>query len=197
MGKIWLTSDLHLGHDREFIYGPRGFDSIEEHDKTIIKNWNELVSWDDEVWLLGDCMLGDNESGCRKLNQLAGNIRIIAGNHDTATRIQMYANIRPTILTMGLAYILKYQGYSFYLSHYPTITSNLDDNKPLNRRVIGVTGHCHTKNKFKDMNKGLIYHVELDAHNNKPILLDNIIEDIKYFISLDKNDQKRLYENEI
>ena len=87
MSRIWLCSDLHFGHDKEFLYGPRGFDSIEEHDKTIIKNWNELVSWDDEVWLLGDCMLGDNESGCRKLNQLAGNIRIITGNHDTATPI--------------------------------------------------------------------------------------------------------------
>lgn len=181
MGKIWLCSDLHLGHDKDFIWGPRGFNSIEEQDNTIIKNWNELVSWDDEVWLLGDCMLGDNEAGVRKLNQLAGNIRIIAGNHETPTRIQMYANIRPTILTMGLAYILKYQGYSFYLSHYPTICTNEDSDKPLKRQVINLCGHSHTSDKFHDMDKGLIYHCELDAHNNKPILLDNIIEDIKNY----------------
>ena len=170
-----------LGHDKNFIYGPRGFDSIEEHDKTIIKNWNELVSWDDEVWLLGDCMLNDNEGGIRKLNQLAGKIYIIAGNHDTTNRIQMYANIRPTILTMGLAYILKYQGYSFYLSHYPTLTANGDMDKPLKRQVINLAGHRHCKNKYCDMDKGLIYHVELDAHNNKPVLLDDIIKDIKKY----------------
>ena len=170
-----------LGHDKDFIYGPRGFDSIEEHDKTIIKNWNELVSWDDEVWLLGDCMLNDNEGGIRKLNQLAGKIYIIAGNHDTTNRIQMYANIRPTILTMGLAYILKYQGYSFYLSHYPTLTANGDMDKPLQRQVINLAGHRHCKNKYCDMDKGLIYHVELDAHNNKPVLLDDIIKDIKKY----------------
>lgn len=179
MSRIWICSDLHFGHDKDFIYGPRGFDSIEEHDKTIIKNWNELVSWNDEVWLLGDCMLGDNEAGCRKLNQLAGQIYIIAGNHDTATRIQMYVNIRPTIHVMGLAYIIKYQGYHFYLSHYPTIVSNYDDDKPLKRKLINICGHSHTQNKFKDIDKGLIYHAELDAHNNKPILLDTIIEDIK------------------
>lgn len=182
MGKIWLTSDLHLGHDKEFIWGPRGFNSVEEHDQTIIKNWNSLVSPDDEVWVLGDLVLGDSEAGCRKLNQLYGNIRIIYGNHDSATRIQMYANIRPTILGMGLAYILKYRGYSFYLSHYPTLTSNLDVDKPLKKRVINLCGHSHIKDKLQDMDKGLIYHVELDAHENKPILLDNVIKDIEQYM---------------
>jgi len=181
MSRIWLTSDLHLGHDKDFIWGPRGFDSVEEHDRKIIENWNELISWDDEVWVLGDLILGDNEAGCRKLNQLAGNIRIIYGNHDSSTRIQMYANIRPTILGMGLAYIYRYQGYHFYLSHYPTITANYDDDKSLRRQIIGLCGHRHVKDPFYDANNGLIYHVELDAHNNKPILLDNIIEDIKKY----------------
>ena len=181
MGKIWLCSDLHLGHDKPFIWQARGFNSIEEHDEAIIKNWNELVSWDDTVYLLGDCMLNDNEGGIHKLNQLAGNIYILAGNHDTATRIQLYANIRPTILNLGLAYILKYQGYSFYLSHYPTLCSNCDTDKPLNKQVIGLCGHSHYTDRFADMDKGTIYHVELDAHNMKPVLIDDIIEDIKKY----------------
>lgn len=181
MGKIWLTSDLHFGHNKDFIYKPRSFNSIEEHDETIIQNWNELVSWDDEVFCLGDLMLNDNEGGVRKINQLAGKIYILDGNHDTATRIQLYANIRPTILNLGLAYILKYQGYSFYLSHYPTLTVNGDTDKPLKRQVLNICGHSHTTNKFQDMDKGIIYHVELDAHNNKPVLLDDIIEDIKKY----------------
>jgi hypothetical protein len=35
------------------------------------------------------------------------------------------------------------------------------------------------------MDKGLCYHVELDAHNNYPVLLDNIIEDIKEYLHED------------
>lgn len=178
MGKIWVTSDLHLGHNKSFIYESRGFQSIEEHDQAIIENWNSLVSWDDEVWCLGDLMLNDNEGGIHKINQLAGKIYIIAGNHDTTNRIQMYANIRPTILTMGLARRIEHQGYSFYLSHYPTICSNYDDNKPLHRKVISLCGHRHISDPFYDMDKGIIYHVELDAHDNKPCLLDDIIQDI-------------------
>ena len=41
MGKIWITSDTHFGHDREFIWGPRGYTSAAENDADIIKKWNE------------------------------------------------------------------------------------------------------------------------------------------------------------
>lgn len=139
------------------------------------------MAWDDEVWCLGDLMLNDNKAGVRKLNQLAGNIRIIYGNHDTATRVQLYSNIRPTILGMGLAYVLKYQGYHFYLSHYPTLCSNYDSDKPLHRQMINICGHTHTQDRFKDMDKGIIYHCELDTNNCYPWLLDDIIEDIKKY----------------
>jgi len=181
MRRIFLTSDLHFGHNKEFLWGPRGFNSIEEHDKAIIENWNSVVNWDDEVWLLGDLMLNDNVHGIHCMNQLAGKINIIRGNHDTDNRIQEYVNIRPNILFYGLAQILKYGGYTFYLSHYPTLCSNFDDDKPLRRKVINICGHCHTQDRFKDMDKGVIYHVELDAHNNTPILLDDIIKDIEKY----------------
>jgi len=77
--------------------------------------------------------------------------------------------------------MIKINGYHFYLSHYPTITSNYDDDKPLNRRVISLCGHSHTNNRFQDMDKGLIYHVELDAHNNYPVDVETIIKDIKAY----------------
>ena len=179
MGKIYITSDLHLGHDKDFLWGSRGFSSSEEHDRTLIEKWNSVITYDDEVYVLGDLMLGDNEEGVRKLNQLNGKIYIIYGNHDSATRIQMYANIRPTILCLGYAQVIKHSGYSFYLSHYPTLTSNMDADKPLKRRIINLCGHVHTPDKFADWDKGLIYHCELDAHNMQPILLDDIIKDIK------------------
>ena len=61
--KIWLTSDTHFGHDRDFLYKPRGFKNIWDHDKTIIENWNNIIQPNDEVYHLGDVMLGNNEYG--------------------------------------------------------------------------------------------------------------------------------------
>ena len=48
MDKIWFTSDMHFGHQKSFLWEPRGFNSSEEHDKQIIKNWNSVVGNDDE-----------------------------------------------------------------------------------------------------------------------------------------------------
>lgn len=80
------------------------------------------------------------------------------------------------------AIALKYKKYHFYMSHFPTLTGNLDDlNKPLKNKIINLCRHTHTTNPFVDMDKGIIYHCEVDAHNSYPVLLDNIINDIKNF----------------
>ena len=177
---IYITSDLHFGHDKEFLYGPRGFNSIEEHDRAIIKNWNEIVTPNDEVYILGDLMLGDNESGMHKLSQLMGTINIVIGNHDTDKRLELYSKFGMNIAQIEYAYRLKYNKYSFFLTHYPTLTANLgEDDKPLKRKTINICGHSHTKDKFADWNKGLIYHAELDATNMRPISIEEIIKDIE------------------
>lgn len=149
-------------------------------NEEIIRRWNEVVSWDDTVYHLGDVMLNDDYEGCKCLNRLAGTIYLLTGNHDTTNRVQKYVNIRPTILHIGLAYILQYQGYHFYLSHYPVLTGNYDDNdRPLQKRLICLCGHTHTQDSFSDWTKGMIYHTELDAHNCYPICIDDIITNIK------------------
>lgn len=60
MSRVWITSDLHIGHNKDFVYRDRGFDSIEEHDEKLVRNWNELVGQDDVVYILGDVMLKHN-----------------------------------------------------------------------------------------------------------------------------------------
>ena len=86
MSKIYLSSDLHFFHDKDFIYKPRGFENILDMNETILKNWNNTVSEEDEVYLLGDLMLGDNNKGIELIKQLNGKIHVILGNHDSATR---------------------------------------------------------------------------------------------------------------
>lgn len=184
MNNIYVTSDFHFCHDKDFIYAPRGFNSVTEMNETIIKNFNNIMDWSDTLYILGDCFLNDNEEGMKLMRRIPGEKHIIWGNHDTDTRKFL---IGSEFLFHGYAYLLKYKGYHFYLSHYPTITSNKDEDKPLKRRVINLCGHTHTQDKFKDMDKGLIYHCELDTHDNKPVLLDDIIEDIKEYILNEKN----------
>ena len=77
MGRIFLVSDTHFGHDRAFLYEPRGFSNIADHDEAVIQNWNSVVQPDDTVYHLGDVMLNDNDHGMDCLRRLNGNIIII------------------------------------------------------------------------------------------------------------------------
>lgn len=181
--KIWFTSDTHFGHIKDFLWSPRGFNSIEEHDEIIIKNWNELVAPEDEVYHLGDVMLNDNEHGLECINCLNGKIHLIVGNHDTSIRIELYKQC-PNIVSIDCAKEIKIGKNYFWLCHYPTITANYDDNKPWAKHLINIYGHTHQTEKFYKIKETseinpYMYCVCLDAHNNRPVELNEIIEDIK------------------
>ena len=59
-----------------------------------------------------------------------------------------------------------------------TLTSNLDGGCSLKQRILNLFGHTHSKEKFYQDNPTM-YNVALDAHNNTPVSIDQIIEDIK------------------
>lgn len=183
--RIWLTSDLHFNHDREFIWGARGFYDVEEMNEQIISRFNSKVAPNDIVYILGDICLGGGNEAMLAANQqlierLNGTIHIIRGNHDTDRRVQMYEsceNVKGPVLWADL---INYKGYHFYLSHFPTMTGNLDDKKPLKARTINLCGHLHiTDPLYHIAQAGATYHVELDAHNCYPVLLDDIIEEMQ------------------
>ena len=168
-----------VSHDKSFLYEPRGFSSIEEHDAAIVQKWNSIVDEDDTVYMLGDAMLNDNIRGVELFKQLNGKIHYIIGNHDTDNRLYDMGMQCANIIDFSYAARVKRGKYHFYLSHYPTLTANADDGKYLAQHTICLCGHSHVKDPFADWNKGLIYHCELDAHDCKPVLLDSIINDIK------------------
>ena len=177
MSKIFITSDTHFGHDREFLFGPRGFTSIEEHDQEVIRRWNSVVGPDDVVYHLGDVMLNDNAHGMECLRQLNGQIKIVPGNHDTDNRLKLYAQLE-NVEVMPMAISLKYQKYNFYLSHHPTLTSNLEKAPYLRMHLINLYGHTHQQGKFfQDM--PFMFHVGMDSNNCTPVLLDDAIQMMK------------------
>ena len=182
MSNIWVTSDFHFGHNKEFLYKPRGFNSIQEHDEALIANFNALVNPEDDVYILGDLCLNDTDHGIECLRRLHGKLHIILGNHDTANRIERYTSL-PAVQEIQYALPLRVFGHHFYLSHYPALVSNYDSDKPLKARTISLCGHSHTKDPFADWDKGLIFHCEVDAHYNLPISIYVIIDKIKNKLS--------------
>ncbi|UMY20290.1 hypothetical protein MMB17_02125 [Methylobacterium organophilum] len=51
--RILFTSELHVGHRAllfEWMSTRRQFASIEEHDETLVANWNATLRPEDTVW---------------------------------------------------------------------------------------------------------------------------------------------------
>lgn len=78
----YFVSDLHMGHENVLAFDNRPFKTIEDHDKTIINNWNDTVELDDDVHLLGDISWHNATKTIEIFKQLNGNIHLIKGNHD-------------------------------------------------------------------------------------------------------------------
>ena len=178
---IFIVSDLHLGHSKDFIYGARGFESVEDMNEAIIRKWNEVVGEEDDVFVLGDLVMGSLEN-VLLLEELNGRIHIVRGNHDTDTRWDFYQKL-PNVVEVANSIFFSYNGYKFYLSHYPTITTRADAGKPLKKCLVNLCGHTHTKDPFEDWGIGMIYHCEVDAHDCAPVRLDKIIADLKQKMS--------------
>ena len=178
---IYFSSDTHFGHDREFIFGPRGFKDINEMNEAIVRKFNAIVSDEDELYLLGDCILGDTEQNIEYLKRLNGKIHIILGNHDTMARQSAYKSLN-NILDVKYADMIKIKTengtFNFYLSHFPTHTANLDDHGELSHMIINLYGHTHQKTNFY-MDNPTMYHVGVDSHGCFPVEINDIITDIK------------------
>lgn len=171
---IYFTSDWHIGHDKDFIYKSRGFSSIEEHDTAILERCNELVDYNDTLFILGDLALGIDEYEWNRIffSLKCQNIFFCIGNHETNKRMNLYEN-NYNFNLIGFSDVLKVKKKTFYISHYPTIVDNYGEE---NRFFWNLSGHTHSKEKFHPEYK--IYNVAVDAHNCYPVSIEDVIKDI-------------------
>jgi calcineurin-like phosphoesterase family protein len=158
----WITSDTHFGHNKDFIYESRGFKNIEEHDETLIRNWNSLVMPDDKIYHLGDLCLKPQETIPKILPRLNGHIILILGNHDTGHNYMDYVD--------KIYSILPLKGYEktakIVLSHIPIHPGSFERFE----NAINLHGHLHHE---CDLGKRY-FNVNCEFHGLKPILLDKL-----------------------
>ena len=79
----WYTSDHHFGHDNIIRYCGRPFPDADTMDKEMVARWNDLVADSDEVWILGDLVMGGKTQGLAgHVARLKGQKILVPGNHD-------------------------------------------------------------------------------------------------------------------
>ena len=168
--KVWLMSDLHLGHDRDFVWAKRGFSNIQEHNETLIENIKTCVGKNDEFFILGDLTLGDLDAAAPLLHQIPGHVHVILGNHDTERRIEFYQSLGWDV---QFATRIRWKKYHFYLSHYPTDCANEGEDK-ISLATINIYGHTHQSEVWFP-SRPFSYCICPEANNNRPIEISDII----------------------
>lgn len=171
MSNIWLISDTHLNHDKEFIWKARGFDSVWDMNNAIIERWNKVVKYDDVVYHLGDIIMGDLDNGIKLIKQLNGKIRLAIGNHDISDRLKAFHNLY-NFEDIQFGYRLKEGKKTFLLTHYPLLSGNFDNSK-----TYSIHGHTHSPNPFCEYD--MMYNVNCDAHNCTPVTWEDMLLAIK------------------
>src|ERR1700677_1793896 len=83
--KVWFTSDPHFWHKNIIRLCNRPFSSVEEMHKQLIAHWNNVVSDEDTVYVLGDVFFCGAQKAHEILNQLKGKKILVRGNHDKFT----------------------------------------------------------------------------------------------------------------
>lgn len=78
----YYISDTHFDHQKIITYDNRPFRSAEEMNYAMIENWNQRVTSEDHVYVLGDFHWGKATKWVNVLKQLNGNIHLVRGNHD-------------------------------------------------------------------------------------------------------------------
>lgn len=180
---IWFTSDLHFGHANIITYCRRPFHSVDNMNKLLIMQWNEVVADDDTVYVLGDVALGKMADTLPLCSQLKGTKKLVPGNHDrcwTGHRKaggwkERYEEVGFEILPNQVDFELD-----FTLCHFPYAgDSQAEDryveHRPIDTGRILLHGHVHDAWKAKDN----MINVGVDVWGYYPVSLDDIL---RYFI---------------
>ena len=170
---IFYTADLHF-HYKPFLPG-RPFASVEEMDEAMIRLWNETVTDEDTVYVVGDVGYNGGYVPGDALGRLQGRKHLIRGNHDTgfenAPKLFDYFETVTDFneIDDGETHIL--------LCHYPIL---------YRKRGYMIHGHLHqTRGPEYDILRQMprMLNAGVDVNFYRPVTLAQLVENNRAFYS--------------
>ena len=161
---IYFISDFHLFHKNIIEYAKRPFKDVVEMNSHILKQWNSIVTPEDDVMFLGD-FLFYKEDYCKEiLDKFNGNKHLIIGNHDRKKVVQCESW---SYTGNSCSFEHSETGHLICLQHRPFVNQEFDPKKIL------IHGHTHGYHGLINNNQ---IDVSCEAINYTPISIDDIIK---------------------
>jgi calcineurin-like phosphoesterase family protein len=169
----YYISDLHFYHKNLISrMDNRPFDTVEEMNEYMIKQWNKKVRKNDEVIVIGDLSFGDGEQTNEILKQLNGTIYLIEGNHDH--KFLKDPKFQKERLKWIKPYVeLNDNKRKVVISHYPIFCYNGQYRKDQdgNPSTFMLYGHVHQTKDYELVKQFIKITKEtktLSAHQTEP-----------------------------
>ena len=110
---------------------------------TLIQNWNERVTSEDTVYVLGDAFWKNEENSIQVMQQLNGHKHLIQGNHD-----RVKGKLRPYWESIEQYAEVNDENRLVILSHYPILFY-----KNQHYGAVMLYGHVHNTREWKLVEK--------------------------------------------
>lgn len=133
----YYISDLHLRHANVIRLDGRPFANMEEMEAEIIRRWNERVTPQDTVYIIGDFCWQTSNAWIDILKQLKGRKVLIRGNHDPKRIDGKLAKMFDDVKDYKE---INDNGRRVCMSHFP----NMFYNKSYHANTYMLCGHVHT-----------------------------------------------------
>lgn len=167
---VWVSSDLHFFHKNVIKFCNRPYNTVEEMNEGIIKNFNSVIQPNDTLYLLGDISFSNAVKAVDVLNRLNGHKHLIIGNHDT----KLVKDIRVMEVFSSISHYkeMKVGKSNVVMMHYPIYSWNRK-----HYGSIHLFGHLHGNNV--DLGEGRYKDVGVDTNNMMPYNLYNLVEEME------------------
>ncbi|MCI8973281.1 MAG: hydrolase [Lachnospiraceae bacterium] len=168
---IYFTADLHFYHEKIIKHTKRPYHTVDEMNKSLIKRWNDKISYDDEVYILGDFTLKGAEAASAILYSLKGKKHLIRGNHDCF--VDSGGFDRSLFASVQDYMELTCQNTQFVLFHYPILEWH-----GFGKGAVMLHGHQHNHKEYNIDNKKssiLRYDVGVDANDMSSVSMEELI----------------------
>lgn len=168
---IYFTADTHFYHGNVLQYERRPFQTAEEMNETLIRNWNAKVSPDDDIFILGDFTLKGPSLANALLEQLQGRKYLIRGNHDGFAGRESFR--QDAFVWVRDYFELCWQNQYFILCHYPLLSWN-----GMRRGSFHLHGHQHSRRYYNESNRHdnlRRLDVGVDANGMAPVSAEEIL----------------------
>jgi len=170
---IYFTADHHFGHENVIRHCNRPFASAEEMDMALVRNWNDTVAPEDEIYILGDFTMRPAAQAHQYLSQLNGRKYFIRGNHDKFLKGKAFIPYEKDFEWIKDYHVLFFEKRRFVLFHFP-----IAEWDQFFRNSIHLYGHVHnseTSARRLATLDGHAFNVGVDVNNYRPVSIEQII----------------------